>query len=249
MVVFLLKIVYEDSFEGFLTAIYDSFYCKTQIASICTKYEIEIDLLSEVKYINTNLNKYSKVKNAIVSKIDHLALNKIYKLYLSNYKNKGLLCFKYLKIAFKIGSDIHKYLHFDEVRELDLIDRRVTLEGHRFTGFVRFISVKNKFLYSSIEPDSNILEIISPHFQERFSNEYWIIHDIKRNIASVYDKTSWEIKEMDIEIYNNLKNYNDNFQDLWKSYFKSTTINERINPKLQKRMMPKRYWNNLTEIE
>ena len=91
----MLKIIYEDSFEGFLTAIYYSFYCKKQIASISTKDELEIDLFSETEYINADLNKYSKVKNAIVSKIDPLALNKIYKLYLSNYKNKGLLCFKY----------------------------------------------------------------------------------------------------------------------------------------------------------
>ncbi|MDZ5001625.1 DUF4130 domain-containing protein, partial [Clostridium perfringens] len=109
--------------------------------------------------------------------------------------------------------------------------------------------INNNFLYSSIEPDNNILEIISPHFQRRFSDEYWIIHDIKREIASIYNKISWEIKEMDNEIYNTLKNYNDGFQDLWKGYFKSTTIKERINPKLQKRQMPKRYWANLSEID
>jgi len=189
------------------------------------------------------------VKNSIVTKIDPLALNKIYKLYLSNYKDKGILCYRYLKIAFKLGSNIHKYLHLDEVRELDLIDRRVSIESHRFEGFVRFKYINNSFLYSSIDPDNNILEIISPHFQRRFSNEYWIIHDIKREIASVYNKISWEIKETDTKTYNSLKNYNDNFQDLWKGYFKSTTIKERINPKLQKRQMPKRYWANLSEID
>jgi probable DNA metabolism protein len=240
--------VYEDSFEGFLTAIYYAFYSKTSIESISTEEELEINLLSEIKYIDTDLNKYNKVKDSIVIKIDPLALNKIYKLYLSNYKNKGTLCYKYLKIAFKLGSDVHKYLHLDEVKEIDTIERRVSLEAHRFNGFVRFISVNNNFLYSSIEPDNNILEIISPHFQNRFSNEYWIIHDVKRGIASIYDKISWEIREMDLEVYNNLKDYNDDFQSLWKGYFKSTTIEERINPKLQKRMMPKRYWNNLTEI-
>lgn len=244
----MLKLVYEDSFEGFLTAIYYAFYSKTSIESISTEEELEINLLSEIKYIDTDLNKYNKVKDSIVIKIDPLALNKIYKLYLSNYKNKGTLCYKYLKIAFKLGSDVHKYLHLDEVKEIDTIERRVSLEAHRFNGFVRFISVNNNFLYSSIEPDNNILEIISPHFQNRFSNEYWIIHDVKRGIASIYDKISWEIREMDLEVYNNLKDYNDDFQSLWKGYFKSTTIEERINPKLQKRMMPKRYWNNLTEI-
>ncbi|KLE16050.1 TIGR03915 family putative DNA repair protein [Clostridium sp. C8] len=244
----MLKLVYEDSFEGFLTAIYYAFYSKTSIESISTEEELEINLLSEIKYIDTDLNKYNKVKDSIVIKIDPLALNKIYKLYLSNYKNKGTLCYKYLKIAFKLGSDVHKYLHLDAVKEIDNIERRVSLEAHRFNGFVRFISVNNNFLYSSIEPDNNILEIISPHFQNRFSNEYWIIHDVKRGIASIYDKISWEIREMDLEVYNNLKDYNDDFQSLWKGYFKSTTIEERINPKLQKRMMPKRYWNNLTEI-
>lgn len=244
----MLKLVYKDSFEGFLTAIYYAFYSKTSIESISTEEELEINLLSEIKYIDTDLNKYNKVKDSIVIKIDPLALNKIYKLYLSNYKNKGTLCYKYLKIAFKLGSDVHKYLHLDEVKEIDNIERRVSLEAHRFNGFVRFISVNNNFLYSSIEPDNNILEIISPHFQNRFSNEYWIIHDVKRGIASIYDKISWEIREMDLEVYNNLKDYNDDFQSLWKGYFKSTTIEERINPKLQKRMMPKRYWNNLTEI-
>lgn len=240
--------MYEDSFEGFLTAIYYAFYSKTLIESISTEEDLEINLLSEIKYIDTDLNKYNKVKDSIVRKIDPLALNKIYKLYLSNYKNKGTLCYKYLKIAFKLGSDVHKHLHLDEVKEIDTIERRISLEAHRFNGFVRFISVNNNFLYSSIEPDNNILEIISPHFQNRFSNEYWIIHDVKRGIASIYDKISWEIREMDLEIYNNLKDYNDDFQSLWKGYFKSTTIQERINPKLQKRMMPKRYWNNLTEL-
>ncbi|MEG1200053.1 MAG: DUF4130 domain-containing protein [Algoriella sp.] len=37
------------------------------------------------------------------------------------------------------------------------------------------------------------------------------------------------------------------YQELWKSYFKSTTITERKNSKLQIQMMPKRFWKNLTE--
>lgn len=245
----MLKLVYEDSFEGFLTAIYYAFYSKEDIISIDTNSYDDIDMLTTVKHLETDLEKYKKVKTAIVTKIDPLALSKIYSLYLSNYKNKGIICYKYLKTAFKIGSDIHKHLYLDVVREIDLIERRVSLEAHRFTGFVRFSLINNKFLYSPIEPDNNILELISPHFQRRFSNEYWIIHDIKRNIASVYNKVSWEITEMNDDIYNSLKNYNDEFEDLWKNYFVSITIKERANPKLQKRMMPKRYWKNLTETD
>ena len=37
------------------------------------------------------------------------------------------------------------------------------------------------------------------------------------------------------------------FQDLWKGYFKALTIKERINLKLQKQHMPRRFWKYLTE--
>ena len=106
-------------------------------------------MLTTVKHLETDLEKYKKVKTAIVTKIDPLALSKIYSLYLSNYKNKGIICYKYLKTAFKIGSDIHKHLYLDVVREIDLIERRVSLEAHRFTGFVRFSLINNTRAYFS----------------------------------------------------------------------------------------------------
>ncbi|GAB6167803.1 TIGR03915 family putative DNA repair protein [Clostridium carnis] len=239
--------IYNGSFEGLLTCIYDSFYSKTPPFSICTETEETYNLLNETVYVHNNIDKFKKVKRAIITKIDPLALTKVYTVYLSNHKNKGILIYNYLKLAFSRGSDIHKHLYIDVVKTVDLINRQVNLEAHRFTGFVRFKNISNKFLYSSIEPDNDILEIISPHFQRRFSNEYWIIHDIKRGLASVYNRISWEIIEIDNNLYNNTKNYNDDFEDLWREYFNSTTIKERINFKLQKRSMPKRYWKNLIE--
>ena len=37
------------------------------------------------------------------------------------------------------------------------------------------------------------------------------------------------------------------YQELWKGYFKAMTIKERINLKLQRQHLPKRYWKYLTE--
>lgn len=242
-------ILEEDTFENFLTSIYFAFYSKKQITYIGLEDFKDLDMLTEKLIIRTDLSKFNKVSDAIVSKIDPLALNKIYTLYLSNYNNKGLLCFNYLKKAFKLGSNIHKHLYLKEVKELNLIERKVNLESHSFTGFLRFSLIENKFLYSIIEPDNNILELISPHFERRFKNEYWIIHDKKRNIASIYNKFSWEIYNIDSNYFKNLENYSDKFEDLWINYFKSTTIEERINLKLQKSKMPKRYWKNILEVK
>ena len=245
----MLTLIYENTFEGFLTAIYYAFYSKEDIYSIVTKDEVSINLLATIREIKSEDDKYKKVKTSIVSKIDPLSLSKIYNLFLSNDKDKGLLCYNYLKKAFKLGSKIHEHIYLHEVRTLDLICRRVSLESHRFTGFIRFKSIQDRFLYAVAEPDNNILELISPHFQRRFPNEYWIIHDKKRNIASVYNKVSWEIHEMDSKLLDIIESYEDNFEELWRDYFKSTTITERTNLKLQKRQIPKRYWDNLTEMK
>ena len=37
------------------------------------------------------------------------------------------------------------------------------------------------------------------------------------------------------------------YEELWKTYFKAISIEGKKNPKLQKNMMPKRYWKNLVE--
>lgn len=37
------------------------------------------------------------------------------------------------------------------------------------------------------------------------------------------------------------------FQELWKAYFKSTTIKERRNPKLHRQNLPVRFWKYLIE--
>ena len=54
---------------------------------------------------------------------------------------------------------------------------------------------------------------------------------------------------MTVDDYNLFKGTKDEYVDLWKCYFESTTIKERKNPKLQKRMMPLRYWKHLSEFQ
>lgn len=203
--------------------------------------------LEKLKNIETDLNKFEKVRNSIINKIDLLCLQKIYMVYLSNVEDKGMVIFKYLKSAFKYKKNIHAFLHIDIVRQIDEIKKRVSFEAHKFKGFVRFKSIDNNFLYCSIEPDNNILELIGDHFMKRFSNEYWIIHDISRNKAIIYDTNKYEIIELLQDDCKNLLDHKDEYSSLWKCYFKFTTIEERKNLRLQRQMMPKRYWKHIFE--
>ena len=48
-------------------------------------------------------------------------------VYLSNDKDKAMVIFKYLKIAFKLGHDVHSFLNINEVRLVDDINKRVSM--------------------------------------------------------------------------------------------------------------------------
>lgn len=240
--------IYDDTFEGLLTTIYDIFYCKVIPESINKKSASNIPLLlGEILEITTDEEKFKKVRDAIIQKINLLSLKKIYMVYLSNYEDKEMIILKYLKVAFKVGYNVHSFLNIDIVRLVDNINRQISHECHRFTGFIRFNYINEKFLYSSIEPDNDILELLGDHFKNRFSNEYFIIHDISREKALIYNADFYEIIEMNNEIYEKLKSHNDEYTNLWKAYFKSTTIEERRSLRRQCRLMPKKYWKHLLE--
>lgn len=243
--------LYDDTFEGLLTSIYDAFYSNgSPPTSIYGKSQTNTPLLlGNIVEISTDINKFKKVKNAIINKINFLSLKKIYFAFLSNYEDKGIIIFNYLKIAFKLGPDVHDFLNIDVIRLVDNITKKVLNECHRFEGFIRFNQIEEKLLYSSIEPDNDILELIGDHFKNRFPREYFIIHDISRKKALIYNTNFYEIIDMDMETYEKLKFHNDEYTDLWKTYFKATTIQERKNLKLQCRMMPKRYWKHILETK
>lgn len=241
--------VHEATFEGLLTAIYDAYYSNIKPDAIYSKLVYEANLIDEVIIINSDNTKFEKVYNAIKNKISKQSLNKIYYVFLSELKESSNMIYAYLRIGFKLGREVELHKNNDIVLNIDKISKKVFYERERFTGFVRFKEINN-ILYATIKPDFNILPIIGRHFKNRLSNEYFIINDVKRDIAIVYDKNDYYLTNLSKAQKDFLINSKDesNYENLWKQYFKSVNIEERKNPRLQKRMMPSRYWENIVEV-
>jgi probable DNA metabolism protein len=98
--------------------------------------------------------------------------------------------------------------------------------------------------------------LATDHFKKRFSDQKWLIYDTKRNYGYYYDLQ----KITEVTFTDSTINFETGrlqkealaedeiaFQKLWKIYFAEMTIKERINPKLQRQFMPKRYWKYLVE--
>ena len=71
--------------------------------------------------------------------------------------------------------------------------RRVSREGHRMLDLIRFVEMDSGILVSQFETDTYLLTILSSHFFNRLSNEQWMLHDVKRGLASICNGRSWEI--------------------------------------------------------
>lgn len=242
--------VYDGTFEGLLTSVYEAYYSTVKPEEITPNWEFQPNLLIEPIFIKTDMEKYNKVYNAIKDKISNKTLNLIYHVYLSELKGSSTLIYNYIKLGFKLGKSINLHLHNDIVLNIHKIDKKVTYECHRILGFVRFKEVKGMY-YSPIEPDHNILALIAPHFASRLPNENWIIHDLKRNLAVLHNKVQWIITSFSKETTNKFLSDKDNelYESLWRDFFKAIVVENRINSKLQRKLMPVRYQKHLTEIE
>ena len=86
-----------------------------------------------------------------------------------------------------------------------------------------------------------------PHFADRFRNERFLIHDLKRKKAGVYANGYWEEQELEQD-YRSFKSAGElHLEQAWQTYFDHIAVKERENRRLQRQFMPVKIWKNLTE--
>jgi len=127
------------------------------------------------------------------------------------------------------------------------LGQKVRTEKHRLLGLLRFQLLKGNVYYAAVEPDHNVIELVAPHFSRRMASQNWIIHDLKRDLAAVYNQQEWVSTSFTLKQRMEMEREEEYYQMLWKQYYESIAIPSRINPKLQKRCMPQRYWKHLVE--
>jgi probable DNA metabolism protein len=239
--------IYDGTWDGFLTAVHHYYYDRQAVANIESSLSYIPNLIDEYREIPVDITKAKTVEQAIFNKISDESLDNIIHCFFSEINGREMWILNYIRLGFKIGSKIDSMLGDQTVLNVLQPARKVKAESHRMLGILRFELLENNIYYARIEPDHNIITFISPHFKERFADQNWVIHDIKRRLAALYNTKRMLISYMDLSNIPNIHAEETKFQSLWKNYFNHIAIKSRINPKLQKQFIPKRYWKNLTE--
>lgn len=247
----MLCYIYDGSFDGLLTSVYEAYYSHEHPGYIVTERDNIPSLSLTVKQIVTSQLKSEKVYYAIVNKISREALDNIFYVFISEIFNSGAIILNYIKLGFKYGNELQMHIYDKRVMDVQKICRKVQWESQRMVGFLRFSCIGNNTYYAPMEPDHNILALIAPHFAERFSDQNWIIHDIRRKTAALYNRTEWILVNVDDAAAARMCAVNRDgfYENLWKEYFAHMAIKSRENPRLQKQHIPVRYWKHLTEMK
>ena len=178
---------------------------------------------------------------------------------MSELPEADLLLFRYMTKAFNSSVSIEVNFGDEDVLKCTEIYKKVNSSVHRVIQFVRFQKTKDGIYFAPIAPEYNTLAMTAEHFKNRYADQRWIIYDTKRKFGLYYDlHTVTEITFTDnISPVNedgkpDADKYDDQellFQKMWKLYFKTIAIKERINIRLQRQHMPIRYWKYLTEMQ
>lgn len=241
-----MKYFIVDGSEGsFYTAVFYAY--KEKDCAITSESDLQMSLDGELVEIKEETDKAQRVKNKLYL-LDKNAPYDVTILLLSNDKKKELTAFRYIKLIIENKGAVRSMLAHPTVMAMTDIRSRVLKELDRMKGFLRFMENADGVLYAPYSPDNDITALIAPHFTRRFGNQKFVIHDVKRKIAALYDGREIFVSKVEgADIY--LSKYEKTFEALWKQYYKSVNISSRPHEKQMKGYMPVRYWKFLPEKE
>ena len=168
-----------------------------------------------------------------------------------------MLLFRYIRKAIDAPRSIETNFADPDVLEFSRMWKRVDWERLRMLQFIRFQKAADGTYFAAVTPEHDALPLALDYFTDRFADQRWLIYDRKRDYGYYYDGTSARRVTLEDDrgmIADKLADEwlaedERRFQLLWKSYFRALAIPQRTNERLQRRMMPRRYWKHLTEME
>lgn len=241
-----LVFLYDGSFDGFLCCVYHSVYTR-QLPMAIDIIAIAQPTLFEQRLIETDNQQAEKVRRSIPQKICPAALKLVETVFLSGMEQKELAMLRFLLLGYRQGGKVMQMMGNPDVAPVMKAARHLEGERHLLLGFVRF-SDYDGVLAATITPKNFILPFIAPHFTARFSQENFLIYDKTNKAALVYQDGEAKIVPMEGVEFPKADETETAYRVLWKQFYHTIAIEARYNPKCRMTHIPKRYWQNMTEM-
>ncbi len=154
------------------------------------------------------------------------------------------------RILYRLKNETNSLLQIQtdsDVHQAQLMMKSVTKDIHKMHAFVRFKNVQNgsrDFYIAWHKPEHFIVDEATPFFQRRFGDKPWCI-------LTPYRSAYWDLKTLRFGegVPQHRFKIEDDFDQLWKTYYSSIFNPARLNLKAMKKEMAPKYWASLPEAE
>ncbi|MDE7300338.1 MAG: TIGR03915 family putative DNA repair protein [Lachnospiraceae bacterium] len=247
----------ENSLEGILTGIYRAWdarygheYIRLTVPELSG--DANLTLFCEYYTVEPDAESARRVARSVREKTSQEVYETMLRVLYSGRPEKADAVYHFLPSAFRMGKRVLEHLTDPYVRAVFEMNRHVSHEAHEYEGFLRFEETRDGILMARFRPKNDLLELVTPHFEDRFSGENFIIYDTGRGRAA-FHRTGYpfvirQVTEEEMRRFSENSEREEQFQSLWTSFFETIAIEERKNTKLQRNMLPLHYRRYMTEM-
>lgn len=243
----MLAYIYDGSFDGLLTAVFDTYARREEPGVIGREQGLQLSFGQQTVHIVTDERKAHRVARGL-EKIDSEVYKKMWTVFLSGDQDKEIKMYRYIRSAFAKGRQIVFDLANPDVLAVDKMYGAVAGEAHLLRGFVRFSAMEGGVFYSKITPKNSAVPLLMPHFADRYAIQPFLLHDPVHELVGVYDLKRWYLVETDDMTLPALAEDEAEYRRMWKTFYDTIAVRERENPICRRGHMPMRYWGNMTEF-
>ncbi len=155
-------------------------------------------------------------------------------------------------LGFALGPSTLDMFQYRDVMRHQEIAHRLGNEVCRFKEFARFHQIGSAYV-AHIEPRSRIIPALGPIFEDRMPSEHWMIIDDIHREAVIHPKDDdFYIKQLSDQEFIRLldtENENDDYTDMWRTFFHAITIQQRANYRCQRSHFPIMYRDHAVEFQ
>jgi len=242
--------LYDGTFEGLLAVLSLVRGRGEEPTSIGTTAPAQEGLFSSTIRVESDEAAAERLLEEIGRRLSPATAAHLYHAFLSETEGVEMLLHRYLRLGWREGRRLDSLLSHESVLPVHRLARRVRHEAHRMKGFVRFREVREGFYYAALEPDYRVISLMAPHFADRFFDQHWLIHDVRKNRGIVHEarRNGWEEVALELTGAPVMSEREEWFQSLWRRYFDRVSIAERSNLRLQQSKVPLKYRRWLVEF-
>lgn len=249
-------LICESTPEGIFSAVYYAYEKKLNPKCTFLKLDeiVNYELFAKYMEVDTDFEKAGKVDRTIAKVFSELTYSSLWYALHSQEEERGTAVYRTIArgLTGAYKGELMNCLQDEHIQKLNEMKQNVWYEAHHFMGFVRFRELKQKVLYSEIEPKNHVLPVIAGHFSDRLPKENFIIKDKNRNLyvihqsgkGYVFHKEAMRSVEIEEGWYSEEEKQ---IQKLFQIFHSSIAIKERTNLSLQRQLLPLRFRKNMVE--